>query len=349
VLRSTQWFSGCTATCAGSYAGAANPADQIMTRHPILDPAVGREQASQLFTEPWLAAGRDLASSSADLLQRCLAPRDDNFREYMICGGMYRHALVAWDGLLVCMEQGAVDAAWAFVRQACDASFGIDFMLTRPDYWARMYFVASVRQERLAIRRMSPGTPEYVEYDGILASVGGVGDTAARVSGHVGFEEARRMADATLSAAEWKDVNDVFERASVKGKGTKQRRVEPVWYEPGPHGVASMYHMAQRIGRRMEYETIYRTASAALHGTSPRQHWYVAPDGKMSVEPVRRLGQFFEPWVLGLRLHMHTTSAIMTAFRPGELPAFREAYVSRWRAAVINQPKITVNRQFVGD
>jgi hypothetical protein len=120
-----------------------------VSTHLILDPAYGREIV-QHHLRPQLDAGREIVDYGANLLLRCFLSMERTVGNVMVVGVLFRQAVAALDGFVLCLENGAVDAAEVHSRGALEASLAIEWVLKRgKEEWGRRIWVFSLRQNLL--------------------------------------------------------------------------------------------------------------------------------------------------------------------------------------------------------
>jgi hypothetical protein len=138
----------------------------------VLDPAYGREIVDR-HLRPHVEAAREVVAYGADLLLRCFFSMDRTIGNVMVIGVLFRQAVAALDAFVLCLENGAVDAAEVHSRGALEASLSIDWVLKQgKEEWGRRSWIYSLRQNLQWVRKLIPGRPEYQRYVAGRAQMG---------------------------------------------------------------------------------------------------------------------------------------------------------------------------------
>lgn len=309
----------------------------VPNTHAVLDPHFAKDQMRH-FAQ-WLQAGREITAYSADALLRTMKTAHRDLPDLVVIGALFRQVVATSDGCLVCLENGAIQAALLQARSAIEASLYLDWVLSKgKDRWATQYYVASIRQNRSWLMRLLPGTEEQRAYSKAYAEIGGKPLAPSNQSEIA--SEVEKL-DELLNDAGYREINGWFEQASKIGKGKSQRRVEPVWHSPGPDGVASIAKLARALGREAEYITLYRYMSYFAHGSLADNH-FRTQEGKAAVEPIRYPKQFALAFNNTVLLMLGATQRLLEEYRSGELPQFRERYMRKWREVVTNFVNVNI-------
>lgn len=303
------------------------------SKHLVLDPTYGRDAAEYYLRTP-LEVGRELVAYGADLLLRCFQTMDRNLANAMVLGVLFRQSIAALDSFMLCLENGAVDAAAVHSRGALEASFYIELVLKRgKEEWAKRIWVYSLRQNLSWVRRMIPGRPERDQY---LAGRNQMGVPAPEPSGE---EVQKSLAEETallerLNADDLRDLNAAFDAWAKRG-------YEADWFRPGKDGVSSVYKIACELSRQNEYDTFYRWLSWYVHGSYAFTS-AIIEGGSMGIHPVRDLERFNMVLSFGVNTAMKTYAEIIREYRPDEASGFARKYLTEWQDRLRNLPDIDI-------
>lgn len=302
----------------------------------VLDPPYARDEAWRVF-RPQLEVAREITNFGSNLLKRPFARSQQEVSDLVVISVLFRQSLAALDGTVLCLENGAVHASKLHARALLEASLFIEWVLKKgKDRWGKQLYVWSIRQERHWVRRVIPGTDENRAFADSWREAFGE-EWQGRPDIENSAKEQEAEIDALLLSDTYRVINDWFE-AYNRNPG-----VEPDWFRPGPGGVGSLYKLAERLGRRAEYNTFYKSLSYAAHGARTRLHISVGPDaGTVSLEPIRYLEDFPFVFTTAINLTLRIFRALIQEYRPDEEPAFRETYISQWRSR-LKPPQVTVN------
>jgi hypothetical protein len=247
---------------------------------PIFDPVYATHEARRVFGEH-LETVAEIREYGRDLLKRLMSTSVSNLLDLVVVAGLLRQTLVAVDGWHLCASNGAAQAARLHLRSCLEAFVYIEWILTKgKEPWARRLYVANVRGNRRAARRLVPGTEEHRLFHGAWRETFGQEyDLGADV-----VEAARGQDQHALDALEHRANEHVYRdfEAFLARHGR-----EAEWYQLGDDGVPSIFAMASALGRRAEYYVLYEAYSAAAHGIRTDLHFRKKKDGRVLLEPVR--------------------------------------------------------------
>jgi hypothetical protein len=136
---------------------------EIPNTNPLLDPTYACEMAKRLFA-PQLAAARDVVGYGVALFTRLVATIPDAVPDVVLVTVAFKQAIATLDAGVLCLENGAVYAAFSHARSLLEASLYIDWIRKDKDNRGRQLYVASLRQDLLWVRRHLPGRPEEKSY-----------------------------------------------------------------------------------------------------------------------------------------------------------------------------------------
>lgn len=309
---------------------------EIPNNHPILDPPFARSQVDKHLSGLLLPA-REVAQHAADLMLRLSQTGPRDVPDMIVIATMFRQCLVAYDGALILLENGAVQAAIPLNRALLEASLGMEWMLKAgKDRWARQYYVSSLRQSLVWLRRGIPGTDDHNQYAAALGHL--IKDFDMSPGAVAARQKEEKDILALLSKAPYDAlVSDI--EAYRKPPGGKKRS-EPNWYAYGTGAVANVAELAKAVGRSAEYVTFYKYGSYFVHGSLAESATHV-DQGQLLIYPVRDLRLF--PSILAniMTLMIAATVDLTQHYRHQELPGLRDK-LKTWTDAAIkaSQTKI---------
>lgn len=313
----------------------------VANTDPLLDPAYARAEATRHFA-PQLAAGRDIAEYGSRLFRRLFVTSTrKSFQDLMVVGAFLRHSLAAFDGCLLSLEHGAVDAAQVLLRSQYEARLYLLWCLHQDrERWARQYYVYNLRQERDWTMKLVKGSAENASH--VAAWEEMFGRTPVVPEGVARDASARlRAIDAHLSSARYEEINEWFEE-----KRSRNRDREVDWYKAGPGAPSNLHEMARRLRRTAEYYVIFRTLSSRAHSSRSSSAFKLDADGFVVIEPVRQLAEFPFVFTQSVGYLIDTYRRLLAEYRPAELPVFRRDYIDKWQPA-LELPSVTINPEFV--
>lgn len=307
--------------------------------HMVLDPTYAREVVGR-HLQPHLDAAREVVAYGADLLLRCFFSMDRTIGNVMVVGVLFRQAVAALDAFVLCLENGAVDAAEVHSRGALEASLSIDWVLKQgKEAWGRRIWIYSLRQNLQWARKLIPGRPEY---DGYMAGRAEMGVPARNPND----EELKKHLEAEaeilekLSEDEFREMNAEFEAYAQK------RGHEADWFRPGKDGVSSVYKIAEKLGRLNEYDTFYRSLSYSVHGSHAIKSLIFEP-GRIGVEPIRDFEGFATTFGIGINTALSVYATMFGEYRPDERKGFSRKYLDEWRGRLRDLPEIEIEPEQV--
>jgi len=138
------------------------PSDiELPNEHPIHDPRFW-SRVVEKYAGEYLGTAEEVLEYGADLLLRIHSKGFDHISDVVVASALFRQALVAFDGALLTMREGAVPACFGHVRTQLETDLYIDWIL-RHDKQTQgdKYFVGSLREQLYWARQAVPGTDEY--------------------------------------------------------------------------------------------------------------------------------------------------------------------------------------------
>jgi hypothetical protein len=309
-------------------------------KNPILDAELAAEEAKRVFGF-WLDAARDLRDYLALAAQRFHGVGSAEVIDFVLLASQYRNALVAYDGLVVQLEAGASEAALVLCRTLFEARLYIGWILHPADeaeraYRANVFHVAAFREDRYWTNLEIPGTPEFIEYraawDARLPAP--KPETIAKMQAHL--LELDRLFAMPHNA----EINDAFDKCV-----NPRNRRDPEWFRVGRGSCASLADMANRLGLKARYLSIYRFTSHYAHGSFAYQGVEIR-DKATVIHPVRQIERLWTPFAIGVQCADEILELLMARYRPTELQNLLGVR-PRWWKALTRQPKINVDETLV--
>ncbi len=312
--------------------------------HPILDPVFSAHQVRKHFAS-WIDLEKEMARYAADLLLRSLKDAPKNRASLVVLGVLYRQNIVAFDGALSCLESGAVHAAIPLNRALLEASFGLDWMLRDVERLSAQFYVSSVRENLIWIRRGIPGTSEHSDFLAECKAMPYPLDTSPELVAARQAEEGQLTA--TLNNQTYKSYNDAVE-AYRNPPSPQKRRSEPKWYAYGSEAVSNVADMARKLGRGAEYMAFYKYGSYHVHGSLADSHFY-RDGGSVRIYPVRDLRLFPTVLTNTATLMLQTIKTVTERYRPGEVINVDKNRLRPWARAIrqLASATITLNPEAV--
>ena len=293
---------------------------------PILDPRYGAAEAKRHFSTQ-LAVARDMADYGAQLLKRVFATCGrDKIEDLVVIAALFRQALVSFDACVLCLENGAVDASNVHARGLLETDLYLEWILTQgKERWGRQLYVANLRQERDWDRRVIPGTAENAIFASAWRDTIGKPFVVDPV-----IEAGARKQEAAINAILEKPAYHAINTSFDKARGT--RPYEPEWYKPGPDAPRSIAHIADMLGRKAHYATLYSVFSGHVHGTRTKNGFCVDEDGMVVIEPVRSVADISSTFSPTVAIWRGLCRRIIHHYRPDEAQAFALKYENDWKS-----------------
>jgi hypothetical protein len=267
---------------------------------------------------------QELRDHLRDLIKRAFTEHKESFHDLIIIASLSKQALVALDGLCVCLEAGAAHAAHIQARAQWEATLFVEWALKNgAERWGRQFYIADIRRERASTLRAIPGTAENRAYQELWRET-------YEKEPHAFSDEFVQKAsehiveiDRVLARPVYSSINPLFEEW-VRRKG----REPDWWFQPG--GPKSIYGMADSLARRTEYVILYGYWSGLAHGTRHASH-FKHHQGSVELEPVRYVPLFPELLHVMFPMTARLIRELTSTYRHGELPQVLEKYVRQWR------------------
>lgn len=301
--------------------------------HPtILNREEAQGHAHEHFS-PQLSLLRDLANYGSNLVIRAYESSPKKTEDVVICGVLLKQIVAMLDAVEVLLSAGVAQAACLPARAAFEASLYMDWILLGDsERKANCYIVSNFRDERKWASRAIQGTPEEVEFTSMTKELGvdihaNRPTLLAEAKAHLG------EVDRVLAQADLAPIDAEFD-LNRKGK----RKLEVEWYVLT--GKSSIRQIADAVKRLPEYELFYGRGSRITHTASYKDHIRFR-SGQVRFKSVRHVAHFHELLNFLVVIVLGAYRKVLTIYRPGELPAFSQKYLSEWREPFINVKNVT--------
>jgi hypothetical protein len=206
--------------------------------------------------------------------------------------------------------------------------------------WGRQLYVYNLRQEREWARRMLRGTPEFQAMNQAWNSAYGSNwnpaDEAIRSA-----EQVIADVSGLLRTEDYREISGWFDVRHEK------LGYDPDWYKPGPNAPRSLYALATKLDRKVEYTVLYKSFSDHAHGSRTNTAFRVRGEGLVGIQPVRALLDFPFVFSITASLIIRAYGRLLDEYRPAEQRQFSETIVQKWRErltppAVVEQEQMEI-------
>lgn len=284
---------------------------------------------------PQLNLLTQLANYTSNLIPRAFQSSEKKFRDVIVCFTLLKQMGVMLDAIDVLTRAGAVTAAYLPARTAFEASLYLEWILVADgERKAAHYYVGQVRKERVWGRRATNGTPESSAFVGEMHQLR---EDLYRdredleTQGRQLVLEADRILRQPLLA----DANEAFELYMRRKRGS----FEPDWYKV--LGTPSVRAIAKELMRLPDYIIYYGKGSEVAHSSSMEDHVRFKNKGAVA-HPIRNLAGAHRLFNFAFSNALHTFIRVLQFYRSWEMPAYGALYLTEWRSAFLNIPKINV-------
>jgi len=130
--------------------------------NPVFDPKFYKAAIQKIYVKQ-LKMLHEIREWSIGIFRRAYASIERDVANLMILTVLYKQALVSFDAAIVCLEEGAMNAAMMHVRGIFESKLYLEWVLKGnrgSKYLGRQLYVATKRQERHILKRIIPGTQE---------------------------------------------------------------------------------------------------------------------------------------------------------------------------------------------
>lgn len=281
---------------------------------------------------PTIALLRELVDYGVALINKC-TQQGGSLADLVIEAHFFKHAVTMLDAVEIQLSRGAVFSVGVSARSMLEAYIYLAWILEKDtEVRGRQFYVWHLRQKRVWVRRVIPGTAEYEHFKKHTATLLDMKDPAKRRS----LESEANRQDADISAILTNPSNNTINTTFDK---LKKRHFDVAWYRP--NGPSSIGDMARKLNLGAEYDFFYSQFSEISHAGAFEKH--VKFDGKAIVfEPLRSPE--------GIRTVVNVVATL--AFRifllmnakyfPQDMQSFAQSYVDDWRTRFLTVPEIVV-------
>lgn len=299
----------------------------------ILNREEGAKHAQDYFADQ-IALLCDLANYGSNLVLRAYNSSKQDLPPIIACGVLLKQVVAMIDAVYTLVAGGMVHAAFLPARAAFEASIYLDWLLfSDTERKATAYLVSNYRDERLWTARVTKGTAEEAIFDALSKNIGL--DIHAR--------RPTLAADALKHLAE---VNRILAQKIFAGLDKefdhkrKRRKSDPEWYQLC--GAKSIRHVAEQVGRLIEYEFFYSKGSRISHAASYKDH-ILFIGGQVRFKPICNLEGINELLNFIVNIALRSFENTLRYYRPGELEAFRQKYLNDWRKPFLSAKSVEYN------
>ena len=264
----------------------------------------------------------DFVNYGSSLIARAYDSSKRDIDDVMIIAVLLKHIVQMLDGVQVLISAGNTHVATLQARSAFEAYLNMLWIMKGDSKRkARFYYVFELRKQRKWALRATPNTQErekfmelYKEYDFVKA---------------INWDELAAIAKANLSA-----INSTLSKPALKPINDMAEKTNYLdWYKA--LGVQSIKILAKEVNELPIYDLYYGKFSDVMHASSYRDQIKVM-SGRIELQPIRYLTD--AQTVILMSCHVATKGyrAIIERYRPGELPNFKQKYITDWSATVKN-------------
>jgi len=244
---------------------------------------------------------------------------------------LLKQVVTMLDAIHALASNGCSEALLLQGRALFEASLYIDFILKDDcDNKAKHYYVANVRNELNWNKRTQHGETEHQRFHDSLGEYASVLDKAVE---KLGTSAAARINEIEnhLSNPPFNEINDALDQA----RGNRPYDVS--WYST--FGVESVRQLANTLNRLHEYDIFYSQTSQVMHSSAYKNH-ISFQGGKISIEQIRGLKGLKTAIQFVASTTFHTYRAVLTHYRPAQLPEFKDKYIDFWQKPFLSIPDI---------
>lgn len=276
---------------------------------------------------------REVVDYGSNLLVRCMGGTTGEILDVVAIGVFGKQAVAALDSVEQLARTGSGLGARVVMRALLEASMYCEWVLAGPDDGrARAYYVANLRSEISWSKRALPGTPEHERFRQAMGELyEDPLDDVPNGEDHV----ANRIAQVEnhLKSEKFDAINSKFNDLR-KGKAR-----DPSWHRVA--GAPTVRDVAIAVGRLAEYTIFYDIYSSDSHSGSYGSHLEVREGGAI-LYPIRSLRQIDEVLQNSLTFAFRTYRALLSNYRPDEIPAYNRLYITEWSHRYRSIPRISV-------
>lgn len=305
--------------------------------HPLFDPEWADRQIVKHYADQ-IALASEITRYGSDLLLRASASAPEADANHLLINVLFRQALTAADAGFLALRNGVADAASVHARRLLEARWGLMLAFREPDKWGLHLHVAALRENRHLLRRLIPGTVEYLKYEA-ARKVTNVLEPPDELSVRQ-TTEAIEAIEAILARNSLSVINDGCEI------GLKDLGHEPPWYcdgnAPKAKRLRSIRRLAIEVGALADYDTIYRYASYSVHGHHTATH-HKFDDVGTAIAPLRTPEGFRSIVILLAAMACDCFRRLIDQYRSGEQDTFIGMYASVWQPRIFATKEVEVH------
>jgi len=275
----------------------------------------------------------EIVNQGLAVLARCFAPpiQGDVHMAVLL---PFHHLLEMLDGVQLLVGEAAPSAARPQLRSMLEALLYIEHITeTGPDtlqYAIRgyAYLVARTRdalKALRALRRYDAATPEG--QDLIARSVVKVDRSIEDIDRNIAHLEAR------LVKTPWSDV-DSSRQALHRSKGP--------WYCLGTGTPSNLGNLADRLGRSVYYDVLYRDYSGAVHAADTSRQVIAHAPGRVEIRQLRDPDELHNVVCIAVDLALGAIERVLLTYRPQEQRVHKLWYLPESVARVWQLQSVTL-------
>jgi len=307
--------------------------------NPVFDPKFYKAAIQKIYGKH-LKMLHEVRDWSIGIFQRAYASIERDAANLMILTVLFKQALISFDAAIICLEEGAINAAMVHVRGVFESKLYLEWILKGSrdsKYLGRQLYVATKRHERHILKRIIPGTKENEIYKKAWMANRGYYKNPDVEEVELAKEQVKKI-DELLNNEVYREINESFDKLISK----RNSGHEPYWYSPGKYGVSNLFKLAEKLKRLPEFVDQYYYMSLFSHGTVSFIHAYFLSNSEHQVEPIRNIEHF--DIILQLVYHnfMFILDMIVKEYREGEYKDFNN-HVEKWNLIMEELPKININ------
>jgi hypothetical protein len=285
---------------------------------------------------------QDLANYGSHLILRCFDSSQREIEDVVLVATLLKHVVTMLDGIIVLLNQGSTLPAELVLRSMFEARMNATWMLKKDTRKrAKQYAVWHWRREMDSCKVSIKGTAEYLKPEKWFKSKLKANFLAVRDAEEKPAKENVKKILDVLSSAEFKDINDEFEKLRLSKKG-KRGTHDAHWYSlfSGPR---SFRVLCEELERHGHYDVLYGDASTIAHATTFMRMVSHETD-TLIIENIRNPNDMQRLFIYAAAEAISTYGLFLEKYRHGETPAFKRRFQEEWRQPFMSIPKTVVER-----
>lgn len=270
----------------------------------------------------------DFVNYGSSLITRAYSSSKRNIDDIMIIAVLLKHIIQMIDGVQVLVSAGNSQTATLQARSAFEAYIYMSWIMKSDSIRkARFYYVYEIRKQRKWALRAKPESKERERFNEIYKDF----NLSKALDWYELAEIGRKnlsAINANLAHPALKEINETIERT---------KRLD--WYKCYDVRLNSIKDLAEKVGELAIYDLYYTRFSDVMHASSYKDQIQIK-NKYVLFEPIRTLSD--APMVILLCCHVaiHGYKAIINRYFPSGMLDFSKKYISDWRDACQNIPKI---------